>query len=147
MGGDILIIVNGSDSGRAVDEALFAARDSSRKAKALQILDSDLYHYGHNDLVAPRLNKQRFLLYIRELVLERGAQEAKRLREQAREMGVELEIDPVESEDTLATVLAEARKGYRAIYLAREKKKLFPLLQKHLATELRRQRVGTVVEC
>ena len=68
-------------------KAFRAAQSASRKARVLQILDSDLYHYGHNDLVAPRLNKQRFLLYIRDQVLERGAMEADRLREKAREHG------------------------------------------------------------
>ena len=69
---DILVIYKGAGSENAVDEALRAARCYSKKAKVLQILDSDLYFYGHNDLVAPRLNKQRFLLYIRDQVLERG---------------------------------------------------------------------------
>ncbi len=113
----------------------------------MQILDSELYHYGHNDLVAPRLNKQRFLLYIRDQVLERGGAEAEELREQARRMGVSLEIDPVETEDVVATVVAEAKKGYEAIYLAKEKRKLVPLLQKHLATQLRRECTGEVIEC
>jgi hypothetical protein len=144
---DILIVVNGSGSDGAVDAALGAARHSARKARALQILDSELYHYGHNDLVAPRLNKQRFLLYIRDQVLERGAVEASRLREKAAAMGVSLEVDPVETDDVVMTVVAEAKKGYEAIYLAREKKKLFPLLQKHLATELRKRCGGRVVEC
>ncbi len=66
------MIYKGAGSENAVDEALRAARRESRKARVLQILDSDLYFYGHNDLVAPRLNKQRFLLYIREQVLEQG---------------------------------------------------------------------------
>jgi hypothetical protein len=144
---DILIVVNGSGSEGAVDAALGAARSSARRARALQILDSELYHYGHNDLVAPRLNKQRFLLYIRDQVLERGAMEASRLREKAAAMGVSLEVDPVETEDMVTTVVAEAKKGYETIYLAREKKKLFPLLQKHLATELRKRCAGRVVEC
>lgn len=143
----ILIIVNGSGSAHAVEEGLRAAQSSSARAKALQILDSELYHYGHNDLVAPRLNKQRFLLYIRDQVLERGGAEAEELREQARRMGVSLEIDPVETEDVVATVVAEAKKGYEAIYLAKEKRKLFPLLQKHLATQLRRECTGEVIEC
>ena len=144
---DILIVFNGSGSGNAVDAAFQAAQSSSRKAKVLQILDSDLYHYGHNDLVAPRLNKQRFLLYIRDQVLERGGAEAHELREKARNMGVSLEIDPVETEDVVSTVIAEAEKGYEMIYLAKEKKKLFPLLQKHLATQLRKKFAGKVVEC
>jgi len=144
---DILIVFNGSGSGNAADEAFRAAQSSSRKAKVLQILDSDLYHYGHNDLVAPRLNKQRFLLYIRDQVLERGGVEAQELREKACNMGVSLEIDPVETDDVVSTVIAEAGKGYEMIYLAKEKKKLFPLLQKHLATQLRKKFAGKVVEC
>jgi hypothetical protein len=144
---DILIVVNGGGSGQAVEEGFRAAQSSSRKIKVLQILDSDLYHYGHNDLVAPRLNKQRFLLYIRDQVLERGAIEADRLQKRARDMGVSLEIDPVETDDVVMTVVAEAKKGYETIYLAKEKKKLFPLLQKHLATELRKKFAGKVIEC
>lgn len=144
---DILIVVNGSGSVQAIEEGFRAAQSSSRKVKVLQILDSDLYHYGHTDLVAPRLNKQRFLLYIRDQVLEHGAMEAGRLREKASDMGVSLEIDPVETDDVVMTVVAEARQGYEAIYLAREKKKLFPLLQKHLATQLRKECSGKVIEC
>jgi hypothetical protein len=144
---DILIVYKGAGSENAVDEAFQAARCESRNAKLLQILDSDLYHYGHNDLVAPRLNKQRFLLYIREQVLERGGVEANELREKARNMGVSLEIDPVETDDVVSTVIAEAEKGYEMIYLAKEKKRLFPLLQKHLATQLRKRFAGKVVEC
>lgn len=144
---DILVVVNGSISENAVDEAFRAAQSSSRKARVLQILDSDLYHYGHNDLVAPRLNKQRFLLYIRDQVLERGGVEAGQLREKACNMGVSLEIEPVETDDVVSTVIAEAKKGYELIYLAKEKKRLFPLLQKHLATELRKEFAGKVIEC
>ncbi len=147
MIGGILIVVNGNDSGRAVEAAFQAARSSSGKAKVLQILDSDLYHYGHNDLVSPRLNKQRFLLYIRDQVLERGGAEAAELREKARTMGVTIEIDPVETDDVVSTVVAEAKKGYEMIYLARERKRLFPLLQKHLATQLRKECAGRVIEC
>jgi hypothetical protein len=145
--GEILIVVNGSGSVNAVEEALRDARTSSRKVKVIQILDSELYHYGHNDLVAPRLNKQRFLFYIRDQVLERGGTEAEELRNKARAMGVTLEIDPVETDDVVSTVVAEAKKGYETIYLAREKKKLFPLLQKHLATQLRKEIAGEVIEC
>lgn len=146
---DILIVFNGNVSEHAVEEGFRTARSSSMKVKVLQILDSDLYHYGHNDLVAPRLNKQRFLLYIRDQVLERGEKEAGEVRAKARSMGVSLEIDPVETDDVVSTAVAEAKNGYEAVYLAKEKKKLFPLLQKHLATQLRREFAGKVkvIEC
>jgi hypothetical protein len=144
---DILIVYKGDGSARAVEEALRTAQSESRKARVLQILDSDLYLYGHNDLVAPRLNKQRFLLYIRDQVLERGGEEAAIIREKALGMGVSLEIDPVETDDLVSTVVAEAHKGYEMIFLAREKRKLFPLLQKHLATHLRKKLKVMVIEC
>jgi hypothetical protein len=144
---DILVIYKGSGSWNAVDEALRAARSESRKARILQILDSDLYNYGRNDLVAPRLNKQRFLLYIRDQDLEQGVIEAKEMRAKAEKMGVSLEIDPVETDDLLSTVIAEAGKGYESIYLAKEKRRIFPLLQKHLATQLRKRCAGKVIEC
>jgi hypothetical protein len=144
---DILIVFNGSGSEHAVEEGFRAAQSSTSKVKVLQILDSELYHYGHNDLVAPRLNKQRFLLYIRDQVLERGGAEAHKLREKAHNMGVSLEIDPVETDDVVSTVIAEAKKGYEMVYLAKEKKRLFPLLQKHLATQLRKDFSGKVIEC
>ena len=115
---DILIVLNGGNSENAVEEAFRAAQSDSRKVKVLQILDSGLYFYGHNDLVAPRLSKRTFLLYIREQVLERGKIEAGELREKARNMGVSLEIDPVETDDVISTVIAEAKKGYEKIFFS-----------------------------
>jgi hypothetical protein len=145
---DILIVFNGSGSEHAAEEGFRAAQSSTRKVKVLQILDSELYHYGHNDLVAPRLNKQRFLFYIREQVLERGEIEADQLREKARNMGVPLELDPVETDDVLATVIAEARKGYEMIYLAKEKKRLFPLLgMRTLEQSLRKRGFRNIIPC
>lgn len=144
---DILVIYIGDESAQAVEEALRTAKSESRKARVLQILDSDLYHYGHNDLVAPRLNKQRFLDYIRGQVLMRGDQEAGLLARKARAMGVSLDISPVETDDLVSTVLAEAKKGYEIIFLAKEKKRIFPLLKKNLARELRKATAIRVVEC
>ena len=144
---DILVIYIGDESAQAVEEALRTAKSESRRARVLQILDSELYHYGHNDLVAPRLNKQRFLDYIRGQVLMRGDQEADLLARKARAMGVSLDISPVETDDLMSTVLAEAKKGYEIIFLAKEKKTIFPLLKKNLARELRKATAIRVVEC
>jgi hypothetical protein len=145
---DILIVFNGSGSEHAAEEGFRAAQSLSRKVKVLQILDSELYHYGHNDLVAPRLNKQRFLFYVRAQVLERGALEADQLREQARSMRVPLEIEPVETDDVFSTVGAEAQKGYETIYLAKEKKRLFPLLgMRTLEQSLRKRGFRNIIAC
>lgn len=144
---DILIIYRGERSKKAVDEALTVAQSESRKARLLQILDSNLYLYGHNDIVAPRLSKRTFLLYIRDQVLEQGAAEAKLLSEKAQSMGVALEIDPVETDDLVSTVIAEAHKGYEMVFMAKERKRLFPLLRKNLAREIRKKSDARVVEC
>lgn len=144
---DILIVLNGASSENAVKQAFLAARADSRKVKVLQILDSGLYHYGHHDLVAPRLNKQRFLLYIRDQVLERGKIEASELSERAGELGISLEIDPVETDDVISTVIAEAKKGYEKIFIPKEKKKLFPIFKKTMEQHLRRKVSGRIISC
>ena len=145
---DILIVLNGGNSENAVEKAFRAAQSDARKVKVLQILDSELYFYGHNDLVAPRLSKRTYLLYIREQVLEQGKIEAGELRERARNMGVSLEIDPVETDDVVSTVIAEAKKGYEKIFLPKEKKKLFPLLKRRTLEErLRKKDIQNIVAC
>ena len=144
---DILIVLNGGNSENAVEEAFRAAQSDSRKVKVLQILDSGLYFYGHNDLVAPRLSKRTYLLYIREQVLEQGKIEAGELRERARNMGVSLEIDPVETDDVISTVIAEAKKGYEKIFLPKEKKKLFPIFEKPVEQHLKREVSSLIISC
>jgi len=144
---DILVIYDGAGSAKAIDAALQTAQSESRRARVLQILDSELYHYGHNDLVAPRLNKQRFLMYIRSEVLRESSMEAERIFMKAQKMGVSLEIEPVETDDLVSTVLAEAEKGYELIFLTKEKKRIFPLIKKNLARELRKLLAVRVVEC
>ena len=144
---DILIVLNGESSENAVKQAFRTVRSDSSKVKVLQILDSGLYHYGHHDLVAPRLNKRRFLLYIRDQVLERGKIEASELSERAGEMGISLEIDPVETDDVISTVIAEAKKGYEKIFLPKEKKKLFPIFKKTMEQHLRRKVSGRIISC
>ena len=144
---DILIVLKGENSENAVNQAFRTARSDSRKVKVLQILDSELYHYGHHDLVAPRLNKRRFLLYIRDQVLERGKKEASELMERAGEMGISLEIDPVETDDVVSTVIAEAKKGYEKIFLPKEKKKLFPIFKRTMEQHLRKKVSGRIITC
>ena len=144
---DILIVLNGGNSEHAVEEAFRAAQSDSRKVKVLQILDSGLYFYGHNDLVAPRLSKRTYLFYIREQVLERGKIEAGELHEKARNMGISLEIDPVETDDVILTVIAEAKKGYELIFLPKKKRKLLPLLKRNLPNRLRKNVSARVIEC
>ncbi len=147
MKDSILVVYLGDGSLKAVEKALSSAKSGAIKVRVLMILDSELYHYGHVDLVAPRLNKQRFLLYIREQVLEKGRSVAEELRAKALSMCVPLEIDSVETDDLILAVVTEAQKGYKAIYLEKEKKKMFPLLKKNIASEIRKIPGARVIEC
>jgi hypothetical protein len=127
--------------------ALSYAKSASKQLHVIQILTSDLYHYGHHDLVATRPSKRDFLLYIRDEVLSRGEAEIQALKQAAGEMGVSLEINTVESEDIFSTALAEAKKGYGTIFLPKPEKKLFPLFRKNLANYLQKKVISRIVPC
>ena len=127
--------------------ALSYAKSASKQLHVIQILTSDLYHYGRHDLVATRPSKRDFLLYIREEVLSRGEAEIQALKQAAGEMGVSLAINTVESEDILSTALSEAKRGYSAIFLTRPGKKLFPLFRKNLADHLQKKVASRIVQC
>jgi hypothetical protein len=145
---DIIMAIHSSDeSMKAVERALRSAQSRAIKVRVLLILDSELYHYGHVDLVAPRLNKQRFLLYIREQVLEKGRRIEEDIRGKAMNMSVPIEIDSIETDDLALTIITEAKRGCKAIYLEKEKKKIFPLLKKNLASEIRKKSGVRVIEC
>jgi hypothetical protein len=143
----ILLILAGADCGNAIEAAFQYAKSTSKRLHALQILTSDLYCYGHQDLIATRPSKRQFLLHIRKEVLERGKAAALALEEKARNMDVSLQIKAVESEDILSASLAEAKKGYAIIFLSKEKRKLFPLFKRTLATYLRKKISGEIVAC
>ena len=144
---NVLLVLTGADCKEAVDAAFSFARSSGKNVTALQILTSDLYHYGHNDLIATRPSKAQFLLYIREQVLERATAQAAELRKSALDKGITLLIRPVETEDVAAAVIAEAKNGYDRIFLPKERKKLFPLLKRPLIRSLGKELRSRVVEC
>jgi len=143
----ILLVTGVGDCANATEEAFRTASETGAEIGLLQILTSDLYHYGHNDLIATRPSKKDFLLYIREQVLERGRAEAEALQRRAHAMGLAVEVYSVETEDAPSVIIAEARKGYDAIFIPRERKALFPLFKKQLASRLRRHLRNLVVEC
>lgn len=142
-----LLILTGDDCGDAVKAAFDHARSTSKRLCVLQILTSDLYRYGHQDLIATRPSKRQFLLYIRDEVLTRGKAEVQALEKKAGDMGISLEVNTVETEDVFLTSLSEAKKGYDSIFLPKGKKKLFPLFKKNLAQYLQKKITGKIVPC
>jgi nucleotide-binding universal stress UspA family protein len=131
----------------AVEEAFNYARSKSRSVVAVQVLYSDLYHYGHTDLLLPGPGKKRFLLYVRDEVLKQAMGREKALRERARRQGIALEVRSVESQDPASTAVEEAKKGYDAIFLPKERKRRFPLLKRNVEQQLRKQVLTPIISC
>ena len=143
----VLLILTGEDCADAVKAAFNYAQSSSKRLHVLQILTSNLYHYGHHDLITTRPTKRQFLLYIRDEVLKRGKTEVRALEKKAGDMGISLEVNSVESEDIFLTALSEAKKGYDSVFLPKGRKKLFPLFKKNLVQYLRKKIAGKIIPC
>jgi hypothetical protein len=143
----VLLILTEDDCSQAIEAALAYAQAQDRPLQALQILNSGLYCYGHQDLVATRHSKQQFLLYMRDQVIQRGLADAKALADKARDMGVSLNITTAESEDAISASFAEAQKGYDVIFVPKQKSKWFPIFEKTLSDCLQRKITARVIAC
>jgi hypothetical protein len=143
----ILLLLTGEDSRNVTQAAFRYAKSTSKRLRVVQILASDLYHYGHQDLVATRPSKRQFLLHIRDEVLARGKAQAQALEDMAAKMGIPLEIESIESEDIFSASLEEAKKGYDIVFLPKQEKKLFPLFKKTLAACLEKKIASEIVSC
>jgi hypothetical protein len=131
--------IRGKGSDKAEDAAFSDPRAGSEGVTVLQILDSELYHYGHNDLVATRHSKSAFLHYIRDEVLLTAKGKSQALRQRADRIGVKVQVLASEMDDPVSTIIEEANKGYSAVFLPKEERKVFPLLKKDVATVLRKR--------
>jgi len=142
----ILLVFGMGDYRNAEEEALRRAESTSKKIVALQILNSELYHYGHNDIIASGRAKSDFLLYIRQEVLEKGRMQAAKLMDKAKARGLQLDLISIETENPAEAVITEARKGYGLVVVPKEPRKLFPLLQRTVSQEVRRKVGCEVIE-
>lgn len=147
MENKVLLILTGDDNGSAEESAFSYAKSTSKRLTVLQILTSNLYHYGHHDIIATRPSKRQFLLHIRDEVLERAQAKAAMLMDRARQQGVGLEILSVESEDASSAAVKEARKGYEVIFVSDKKRSLFPLFEKTLAQHLQKKTKNRIIAC
>jgi len=131
----------------AIDKAFRYAETASKPVVVLQIINSDLYHYGHNDIILTAAAKTRFLFYVRDQVLKRGKDRERMLEERAKKQGISLEVYSVESEDPASSAIEEAKNGYDVIFLPKESKRLFPIFNKTVEQHLRKEIPGAVVVC
>jgi hypothetical protein len=128
-----------------VNKAFLYARRSSKRLVALQVLASDLFHWGLNDNILPGPAKMRFVGHIREQLSEQSLETTKMLEQKARQHGVSFEIKKVETDDPASAALEEARGDYDRIFINKEKKKLFPLFKKSMEQQLRKNISVTIV--
>jgi hypothetical protein len=142
MSNRLLLILGIDDSENATDQAFCFAQSTAKELVALQIINSYLYHYGHNDLIATRPSKIRFLLHIQSEMIDKAKADALELQKRAMKLGVALEIKSVETEDPESAIIEEARKGYEIIFLPQEKRHIFPLFERSLS-----KRLGGNVSC
>jgi hypothetical protein len=147
MSTEVLLIVGLSDGGEATERALAYAREASRGVLALLVLNSHLYHYGHNDVIVPGYARTQFLLHIQEQIAQQGAARTAALQQRAAECGVALRVLSVETEDPIPVILRIAARGYEGIFVSRKPRRIFPLFEKTLERQLRKAFSTTVVAC
>lgn len=122
----------------ASDRAFQYAKQSSKSIVALQILSSDLYHWGLNDNILSGPAKVKFVGHIREQLLDKSFETAEMLKKKAEEHGIPIEIKKIEVNDICSAALEEACRGYDRIFIAKEKRKIFPLFKKNMEQYLRK---------
>lgn len=122
----------------AAEKAFLYAKHSSNHLVVLQVLTSDLFHWGLNDNILSGPAKMRFIGHVREQLIDKSLETTRMLEEKARQHGVFLEIKKNETDDFNRAALDEARKNYDRIFIAREKKKLFPLFEKSMGQYLQK---------
>lgn len=147
MDNRILLVLTGQNDQQAEDAAFCYAAQTARGVMVLQILTSNLYHYGYHDVIATRPSKLQFLLHIRDEVWERGRAREVALKERALREGIFIKILTIEAEDVSQAVIAEAQKGYDVIFLGKEKRKRFPLLEKTLTKHLEKRLKIPIISC
>ena len=133
---------------KLVDIAFQHAAKNGEKVVAIQVLSSNLYHWGRHDTIISGPGKETFLLHVRDLVMKRGQEKADALEQKAKENGIALEIQMSESKDPIATIVEEVGKGYDMVFIPKQRKKLFPLSKRHtLEDALKKHDILNVVAC
>jgi nucleotide-binding universal stress UspA family protein len=131
-----------------VEAAFKHAIESGKKVTAIQVLSSNLYHWGRHDIIISGPGKMTFLLYVRDLVMKRSQEKAAALKKKAQDLGIPLEIMMSESKNPVDSIVQEARKGYGVVFVPKERKKLFPLMKRHtLESMLKKHDILNVIAC
>jgi hypothetical protein len=133
---------------KLVQAAFQYAAKTGDKVIAIQVLSSNLYHWGRHDSIISGPGKEIFLLHVHDLVMQRSKEKAAALKNKAKEIGIPLEIQMSETKDPTEAIVHEASKGYDLVFIPKERKRLFPLNKRHtLEDVLKKHDIMNVVAC
>ena len=123
----------------AAKKAFIYAGQSSRYVVALQILSSNLFHWGLCDNISSGTAKVRFVSHVREQLLIKSQETTRMLEQIAGEYNVSYEIKKVETDDPASAAIEEARGDYDRIFMGKEENRIFPLFKKSMGQILRKK--------
>lgn len=130
-----------------IDNSIKYAKENLKNLVVLQILTSDLYHWGFNDIILSGPAKARFIGHIREEIMKNSLEVTKILEERADQERISMEVHKRETMDPVSVALEEASKDYELVFLRKEKKKLFPIFKKTLDDHLKKELSIPVITC
>jgi hypothetical protein len=126
---EVTLILRPKDPWIIAEKAMDCARSEHLPLSVLMIMDSHLYHYGHNDVINTGLSRDRFLGFVLEGVVDAGRHCAERLLSEAAVRGIEVSIHPVMGEDGLTRLHAALAEASGPVFTARTKRRVFPIFK------------------
>ena len=125
----VTLILRPKDPWIIAEKAMDCARSMKLPLSVLMIMDSHLYHYGHNDVINTGLSRDRFLGFVLGEVVDAGRHCAERLLSEAADLGVEVSIHPVMGEGSLSRLRSALSEARGPVFTARTKHRVFPIFK------------------
>jgi hypothetical protein len=126
---EVTLILRPGDPWTIAERAMDCARSRALPLSVLLIMDSHLYHYGHNDVINPGRSRDRFLGFVLEDVVDAARRCAEKILSEAAGQGVEISIHPVMGEDGLSGLRRALTEARGPVFTARTRRRLFPIFK------------------
>jgi len=126
---EVTLLLRPEDPWIIAEKAMDCARSMKLPLSVLMIMDSRLYHYGHNDVINTGRSRDRFLGFVLGEVVDAGRFCAEKLLSEAAGLGVEVSIHPVMGEDGLSRLRRALTEAGGPVFTARTKRRVFPIFK------------------
>jgi hypothetical protein len=126
---EVTLILRPKDSWIIVERAMDCARSRHLPLSVLLIMDSHLYHYGHNDVINTGRSRDRFLGFVLEGLVDAGRYCAENLLSEAAKRGVEISIHPILEEERGSRLHQALERAQGPVFTAKTKRRLFPIFK------------------